>query len=122
MQRGDERIAFGIMGGFNQAQAHAQFVSNIADFHMNIQAALEAARFTMPSFSGCSLLMENGIAPQVIDGLRQQGHVIKVLPRYSQNMGRGNAVQHNQQSRVNFGATDPRADGEAIPEQMPFQP
>jgi gamma-glutamyltranspeptidase / glutathione hydrolase len=122
MQKGDERIAFGIMGGFNQAQAHAQFVSNIADFHMNIQAALEAARFTMPSFSGCSLLMENGIAAQVIDGLRQQGHAVKVLPRYSQHMGRGNAVQHNQQSGVNFGATDPRADGEAVPEQMPFQP
>ena len=32
MQRGDERIAFGIMGGFNQAQAHAQFVSNVVDF------------------------------------------------------------------------------------------
>jgi gamma-glutamyltranspeptidase/glutathione hydrolase len=122
MQKGDARIAFGIMGGFNQAQAHAQFVSNIADFHMNIQAALEAARFTMPSFSGCSLLMENGVSPQVIDGLRQQGHDIKVMPRYSQNMGRGNAVQHNQQSGVNFGATDPRADGEAVPEQMPFQP
>src|SRR5580658_3967670 len=43
MTRGDERIAFGIMGGFNQAQAHAQFVSNIVDFGMNIQEALEAA-------------------------------------------------------------------------------
>ncbi|MHB1937566.1 MAG: gamma-glutamyltransferase [Acidobacteriaceae bacterium] len=122
MQKGDARIAFGIMGGFNQAQAHAQFVSNIADFHMNIEAALEAARFTMPSFSGCSLLMENGIAPDVIDGLRRQGHEIKVLPRYSQSMGRGNAVQHNGQSGVNFGASDPRADGEAVPEQVPFQP
>jgi gamma-glutamyltranspeptidase/glutathione hydrolase len=122
MQKGDDRIAFGIMGGFNQAQAHAQFVSNIADFHMNIQAALEAARFTKPTFSGCDLLMENGIAPQVIDGLRQQGHEIKVTPRYSQHMGRGNAVEHNRQTGVNFGATDPRADGEAIPEQAPFQP
>ena len=122
MQKGDERVAFGIMGGFNQAQAHAQFVSNVADFNMNIQAALEAARFTMPSFSGCRLLMENGIAPQVIDGLDKQGHEIKVFPRYSQHMGRGNAVEHNQQSGVNFGATDPRADGEAVPEQMPFQP
>jgi gamma-glutamyltranspeptidase/glutathione hydrolase len=122
MQKGDDRIAFGIMGGFNQAQAHAQFVSNVADFHMNIQAALEAARFTMPSFSGCSLLMENGVPPQVVDGLQHQGHDIKVLLRYSQNMGRGNAVQHNQQTGVNFGATDPRADGEAVPEQAPFQP
>ncbi len=45
MTRGDERIAFGIMGGFNQAQAHAQFVSDIADGGMNIQAALEVTAF-----------------------------------------------------------------------------
>ena len=40
MQRGDEHIGFGIMGGWNQPLAHAQFVSNVADYHMNIQAAL----------------------------------------------------------------------------------
>jgi gamma-glutamyltranspeptidase/glutathione hydrolase len=120
MQRGDERIAFGIMGGFNQAQAHAQFVSNIADFHMNIQAALEGARFRKIGFSGCKVVIENGVAPEVIDGLRKQGHEITVELRYSQTMGRGNAVQHNDSTGVNYGATDPRADGEAVPEQMPF--
>ena len=31
-------IGFGIMGGLNQAQAHAQFVSNVVDHGMNIQA------------------------------------------------------------------------------------
>src|SRR5205807_5202225 len=31
MQKDDVRIGFGIMGGFNQAQAHAQFVANIAE-------------------------------------------------------------------------------------------
>lgn len=120
MQKGDERIAFGIMGGFNQAQAHAQFVSNIADFHMNIQAALEAARFTKRDFAGCDLMMENGVAPQVIEGLRKQGHDIIVQRRYSQSMGRGNAVEHNDRTKVNYGATDPRADGEAVPEQPAY--
>ena len=43
---GDVRIAFGIMGGWNQSQAHAQFVSHVADFNQNIQAAMEAPRFT----------------------------------------------------------------------------
>jgi gamma-glutamyltranspeptidase/glutathione hydrolase len=122
MQKGDRRIAFGIMGGFNQAQAHAQFVSNIADFNMNIQAALEAARFRRTGFSGCKVLMENGIAPAVIDELRKQGHGITVELRYSQSMGRGNAVEHNDSTGVNYGATDPRADGEAVPEQVPFSP
>ncbi len=120
MQKGDERIAFGIMGGFDQAQAHAQFVSNVVDFHMNIQAALEAARFTKYTFAGCDLLMEDGVAPDVIAGLRAQGHEITLVPRYSQAMGRGNAVEHNDATGVNFGATDPRADGEAVPEQVPF--
>ena len=42
MQKGDVKIGFGIMGGFNQAQAHAQFVANIVDYGMDIQQALEA--------------------------------------------------------------------------------
>lgn len=120
MQQGDRRIAFGIMGGFNQAQAHAQFVSNIVDFHMNIQAAVEGARFRRTEFSGCAVRMENGVAPDVIDGLRKQGHEITVELRYSQTMGRGNAVEHHEATGVNYGATDPRADGEAVPQQMPF--
>ena len=57
------RIAFGIMGGYNQAQAHAQFVSNVVDFDMNIQTALEAARFTKRDFEGCGVWVENGISP-----------------------------------------------------------
>jgi gamma-glutamyltranspeptidase / glutathione hydrolase len=66
-------------------------------------------------------MMENGVAPAVVDGLRKQGHEITVQLRYSQYMGRGNAVEHNDQTKVNYGATDPRADGEAVPEQPRFK-
>src|SRR5215472_15487751 len=44
MQHGDQHIGFGIMGGMNQPLAHAQFVSNVVDYHMIIQAAMEEAR------------------------------------------------------------------------------
>ncbi len=121
MEKDGHHIAFGIMGGFNQAQAHAQFVSNVADFGMNIQAALEAARFTKLGFDGCDVWMENGIAADVVTGLRTQGHDIKVWPRYYQAMGRGNAVETRDGFAVHYGATDPRADGEAIPEQPPVR-
>ncbi|WP_263355622.1 gamma-glutamyltransferase [Acidicapsa ligni] len=121
MQNDKRRIAFGIMGGFNQAQAHAQFVSNIVDFNMNIQEALEAARFTKRDFEGCGVWVENGIAPDVVAGLKNQGHEVTVWPRYFQSMGRGNAVEVNESSPVHYGATDPRADGEAVPEQIPFR-
>ena len=35
-------------------------------------------------------------------------------------MGKGNAVEHDNKLGVNFGATDPRTDGQATPEMMPF--
>src|SRR3984957_4898986 len=62
MSNGQERISFGIMGGFNQAQAHAQFVSNVVDFGMNIQEALEAARFSKYSFAGCDVYLEDRVS------------------------------------------------------------
>jgi gamma-glutamyltranspeptidase / glutathione hydrolase len=120
MEKDGVTIAFGIQSGFNQAQAHAQFVSNIVDFNMDIQAALEAARFNKRDFGGCGLFIENGVAPAVLAGLEAKGHKFTVLARYSQVMGRGNAVLHDDRLGVNFGASDPRADGEAIPEQTPF--
>ncbi len=119
MRKGDERIGFGIMGGFNQAQAHAQFVSNIADFGMNIQAALSAARFTKPTFEGCDLMIESRVPESVRSDLSAKGHELQVVPPYSDAMGRGNAVMRNGDG-VNFGASDPRADGEAVPQVPDF--
>ena len=63
MEKGDVRIGFGIMGGFNQAQAHAQFVADIADYGLDIQQALDAGRFTKLSFTGCDVYVES-MVPQ----------------------------------------------------------
>jgi gamma-glutamyltranspeptidase / glutathione hydrolase len=116
MSRGDDRIAFGIMGGFNQAQAHAQFVSNVADFGMNIQAALETARFTKQTFAGCDVAMEDRIPSDVRRTLEKRGHQIQMLGNFSPRVGGGQAVRRNSSTGVNFGASDPRKDGAAIPE------
>ena len=59
MEKDGVRIGFGIMGGFNQAQAHAQFVAGVADYGFTIQEALEAGRFTKLSFSGCDVEIES---------------------------------------------------------------
>jgi gamma-glutamyltranspeptidase / glutathione hydrolase len=116
MVHGDERIAFGIMGGFNQAQAHAQFVSNVVDFGMNIQAAMEAARFSKLTFSGCDVAMEDRVPEAVRDTLTARGHNIQLLGDYSARVGGGQAVRRDFSRGVNYGASDPRKDGEAIPE------
>ncbi|MBV9406465.1 MAG: gamma-glutamyltransferase, partial [Acidobacteriaceae bacterium] len=57
LEKDDVHIGFGIMGGWNQAQAHAQFVANFVDYGMNLQAALESARFTKSTFEGCDVEM-----------------------------------------------------------------
>ena len=119
MTRGDDRIAFGIMGGFNQAQAHAQFVANVVDFGMNIQSALEAARFTKYTFSGCDVEMENRVDPEVRKALEARGHKIEVDGSFSSSVGGGQAVRRNFTTGVNFGASDPRKDGAAIPQEPP---
>jgi len=116
MSRGDERIAFGIMGGFNQAQAHAQFVANIADYKMNIQAALEAPRFTKYTFDGCDVQMEDRISESTRKDLESRGHKIELRQGYSSEFGGGQAVRRDFKSGVNSGASDPRKDGEAIPQ------
>ncbi len=121
MTRGDERIAFGIMGGFNQAQAHAQFVSNVVDFGMNIQDSLESARFTKPTFAGCDVEMEDRIPAAVRDALSERGHKIEVRGNYSANMGGGQAVRRDFTKGVNYGASDPRKDGAAVPEPPPLK-
>jgi gamma-glutamyltranspeptidase/glutathione hydrolase len=119
MERGDQHIGFGIMGGANQPLAHAQFVSNVADYGMNIQQALENARFTVHPDRGCNIIIESRVKPEVLDKLSAVGHKLHVQNEYSTAMGRGNAVLHDSKSKINYGASDPRADGSAEPEPPP---
>jgi gamma-glutamyltranspeptidase/glutathione hydrolase len=119
MEKGDLRIGFGIMGGWNQAQAHAQFVSNVVDFGMNVQAALEAARFTKATFDGCDVQMEERIPVSVRSELEKRGHVIKILEPFSFTVGQGEAVVRDAKREVNFAGADPRSDGAAIPQGPP---
>ena len=115
LRKGDVRIGFGIMGGWNQAQAHAQFVSDIADHGMTIQQALEAGRFTKGTFEGCDVEIESSVPESVRNELSALGHQLEVRPPRTPNFGYGQAVLFDRKSGVKFGASDPRHDGEAIP-------
>src|SRR5215469_16251769 len=120
MERGNQHIGFGIMGGPNQPLAHAQFVSNVVDYGMNIQAALETARFTVSPQRGCHIIIESRVNPEVRDKLSAMGHQLKVEREYSTSMGRGQAVRRDSAERINYGASDARADGSAEPEPPPI--
>jgi len=119
MERGDQHIGFGIMGGANQPVAHAQLVSNVVDYGMNLQAALENPRFTVSPKRGCHVVIESRVKAEVIEKLTAMGHQFDVEGEYSSSMGRGQAVMHDRKTRINYGASDPRADGSAEPEPPP---
>jgi gamma-glutamyltranspeptidase/glutathione hydrolase len=117
MEHGSQHIGFGIMGGMNQPLAHAQFVSNVVDYHMNIQAALEEARFTVSARLGCNIVMESRVPAETRKQLSEMGHVLDMRAEYSTAMGRGQAVLNDTSLKMHFGASDPRADGTAEPER-----
>lgn len=119
-QKADTRVAFGIMGGWNQSQAHAQFVANIADFKMNIQLALESPRFSKHSFGGCDVSVENRFSGNVRNELTAKGHKLDLRGAFSSVMGGGQAVLRDFATGVNYGASDPRKDGQASME-LPTQ-
>lgn len=121
MEKGDLHIGFGIMGGWNQAQAHAQFVANVVDYGMNVQAALEGARFTKGTFDGCDVEMEETIPAGVRAELTARGHKIQLLEPFSFSVGQGAAVVRDAGREVHFAAGDPRSDGAALPQGPPIE-
>ncbi|HEX4998750.1 MAG TPA: gamma-glutamyltransferase [Terriglobia bacterium] len=121
MEKDDVHIGFGIMGGFNQPQAHAQFVAGIADFGFNIQEALEAGRFTKPTFDGCDVEIEALVPESALRELAALGHDIDVVPPRTGEFGWGQAVMSDA-AGVHHGASEPRSDGAAIPEMPPVFP
>src|SRR5246127_4104284 len=101
MERGDQHIGFGIRGGANQPLAHAQFVSNVVDYGMNIQAALETARFTVDErMGGGSILLESRVPLRVAQQLADLGHDLEDVGDFSTTMGRGQAVLHDSKAKV----------------------
>jgi gamma-glutamyltranspeptidase/glutathione hydrolase len=120
MEKDGKHVGFGIMGGLNQAQAHAQFISNIADHGDNIQMALERPRFTKLNFSGCDVMLEGRVPERTVEALRSRGHLLQMQGDFSSWMGGGQAVLHDSRAKVNFGASSPRKDGAAVPEPDPY--
>lgn len=100
---------FGVMGGFMQPQGHLQVITNVIDFHMNPQEALDAPRWQWTG--GLHFDVEPGLSLQAVEQLRMMGHEIRILDDMSE-FGRGEIIWRNEEG-VLAGATEPRADGVA---------
>lgn len=107
---GEYLMPFGVMGGPYQACGHAHLVSNLVDFGMDIQAAIDAPRSFADPFSG-ELSLESAFSDKVAAELVEMGHKVS---RPSVGMGGAQAIQIDLKNDILLGGTDPRKDGVAL--------
>jgi gamma-glutamyltranspeptidase/glutathione hydrolase len=101
-------MAFGVMGAHYQPMGHVQIVTNILDYGMDVQAAID---FPRAFFVGDQTVVERGIPPSTVEGLAARGHDVV---RAASPWGGGQAIQIDWQRGVLIGGSDPRKDGCAI--------
>jgi len=116
---GEPWLAFGVMGGATQPQAHVQVLVNVIDFGMNLQEAGDAPRIvhfgsTQPTGEvmddGGTLHMESGIPYDTVRELMRRGHDVQpAVGPY----GGYQAVARDLEHGSWIGASESRKDGHA---------
>lgn len=101
-------VSFGVMGGDNQGQAHAQIVANLVDFGMNVRDAGDAARMR---HMGGNLAVESGIGAETRKALELRGHRVIDARGF---VGGYQAVMIDAKTGFLMGGSDLRKDGLAI--------
>ena len=105
--------SFGVMGGFQQPQGHLQVISNMIDFGMNPQEALDSARFRI-SIEDETVFAEDSFDQEVISGLESKGHSVSVISGVNRGfLGGGQIINRNDEG-VLIGGSDPRKDGLSV--------
>ncbi|KIC40752.1 gamma-glutamyltransferase [Ruegeria sp. ANG-R] len=109
MLRDTGRIAmpFGVMGGAYQPTGHARLVSNLTDFGLELQEAVDAPR----AFAdGDVLKLERGHSDAIRQQLSDMGHTVQIPET---PLGGAQAIRICS-TGVLEGASDPRKDGCAL--------
>ena len=101
-------MSFGLMGGAMQAQGHAQLLLNLFVFGMDIQQAIDAARFRHTE--GMNVFLEAPITDSVRAALTSMGHVVSEGP--GSMMGGSQAIIRLERGYA--AGSDPRKDGMAV--------
>ena len=106
-ENGRVTMPFGVMGGAYQPNGHARFLSNLTDFGMDAQTAIDAPR----SFSDAGRMnVERGYSDTVRAELYAMGHDVQE-PETA--IGGAQAIRIDESGYLE-GASDPRKDGCAL--------
>ncbi len=101
-------MPFGVMGGQYQAVGHARFLTNMIDFGMDPQSALDGPR---SFFEDNISLLEKGYSKTTVEALSELGHKVEIPPSPH---GGGQAIMIDYEKGSLLGASDPRKDGCAL--------
>jgi gamma-glutamyltranspeptidase/glutathione hydrolase len=109
VKNGRAVMPFGVMGGHFQAMGHSWFLTNLLDFGLDLQEAIDLPRlFPVPDGA---VEVESGIPAEALDGLRARGHQIE---RAKRPIGGAQAIWIDHAQGVLTGASEPRKDGCAL--------
>jgi gamma-glutamyltranspeptidase/glutathione hydrolase len=111
--RGDDVFAVGgSPGADEQPQTNFQIIHDLVDLQMDPQSAVEAPRWShqpgtpprdqLPE----ALRMEEGFDPATLDGLRQKGHKVSIVDRWS--FGSAKVIVRDRENGCWLGGADPR--------------
>ncbi len=102
-------MSFSVMGGPMQPQGHVQTFLRICDHLQNPQAACDAPRWHVVADG--TVALERGHSEEVVQGLRQRGHLVEVLEYGDPVFGGAQAILALEKGYC--AASDPRKDGQA---------
>lgn len=101
-------MSFGVMGGAMQAQGHVQVLLNMLVFGMDVQQAIDAARFR--HLSGVQVAIETPVGDGVRNALKAMGH--ELTDERRTQFGGAQAIVKLAKGWV--AGSDPRKDGMAV--------
>jgi gamma-glutamyltranspeptidase/glutathione hydrolase len=108
MRNGKPWLSFGVMGAMFQPVGHVYVLTNMLDYGMDAQEALDHPRVFI---EGEQLQAERGVTTATFDKLAALGHS---MAWREEPWGGGQIVQMDADRGVLIGASDPRKDGLAL--------
>ena len=108
MQSGAAVMPYGVMGGHFQPMGHSLFLTNLLEFGLDLQEAIDLPRL-LPL--GGKVQIERGIPPEICDRLSRLGHELELTERPH---GGTQAIWIDRARGCLIAGSEPRKDGCAL--------
>jgi gamma-glutamyltranspeptidase/glutathione hydrolase len=104
-------FAVGSPGGPTIINTVLQVITNVVDYDMNIQQAIDAPRIHHQWLPDEIVFEPFGMSADTFRALESRGHKLTAKPRY---MGDAHGIMIEEKTGVRLGASDPRNDGAPV--------